>query len=120
MSDTRVARVSEGLREELASLIGTEASDPRLEGVIVSGVDLSGDLRYAKVRIRLLTGGDNEANRARALKGLAAANGFLRRQVTERLSLRHAPEFRFIYDEGQDARMKIEEILHDIKSGNKG
>jgi ribosome-binding factor A len=115
-ADNRVARVSEGLREELAALIGTEASDPRLEGVIVSGVDLTGDLRHAKVRIRLLTGGNDKEKRERALKGLASASGFLRKQASDRLALRHPPELRFIYDEGQDARMRIEEVLHEIKT----
>jgi ribosome-binding factor A len=119
MSETRVARVSEGMKEELASLIGTEASDPRLEGVIISGIELSGDLRFAKVRFRLLQHGDDEKARERALKGLASAAGFLRRQVTERLQLRHPPDFRFLYDDGQDARMRVEEILHEIKGEKK-
>lgn len=119
MSENRVARVSEGLREEIASLITTEASDPRLDGVIVSGIDLSGDLRHAKVRFRLLQNGDDEAARARAMKGLTSASGFLRREASSRLALRHPPELRFVYDEGQDARMRVEEILHDIKQEKK-
>jgi ribosome-binding factor A len=119
MATTRVARVSEGIKVELASLIGTEASDPRLEGVIISAIELSGDLRLAKVRVRLLQGGDDLKIRERALKGLASASGFLRHQVSDRLKLRHPPELRFVYDEGQDARMRVEEILHEINTEKK-
>jgi ribosome-binding factor A len=117
--NNRAARVGGGLREELASLIGTEASDPRLEGVIVSGVTVSGDLGHAKVRIRLLQGGDDPAARARALKGLESASGFLRREVTSRLALRYPPQLHFAYDEGVEAGMRIEELLHEIKTEKK-
>jgi ribosome-binding factor A len=116
----RSTRVAESIREELASLLSTELSDPRLEGVVVSEVRLSDDLKVAKVLFRLLRLDATTDDQTRAKAGLERATGLLRREITDRLSLRHAPELRFVYDAGQDARLRVEELLHEISEESKG
>src|SRR5580692_1757458 len=93
--DTRVRRVSKGMREELAALLGGEVKDPGARGAIVTRVELTNDLRSARIFVRLLEGGDDPERRKKVLAALGRASGMLRREVTQRLALRAAPELRF-------------------------
>ncbi|HEY6459808.1 MAG TPA: 30S ribosome-binding factor RbfA [Polyangiaceae bacterium] len=117
--DTRVRRVEKGLREELASLLAGAVKDPGAAGAIVTRVEVTKDLRSAKVFIRLLEGGDDAERRRAVLAALGRASGMLRREVGHALSLRHAPELRFTYDEGLDATNRVEQILAEIASEKK-
>jgi ribosome-binding factor A len=112
----RAVRVAARLQEELAELIGHEARDPRLSGVVVSRVEMPDDLRSARVYVRLLEGG---ANKKEALAGLARAAGMLRREVTGRLGLKFAPDLRFYYDEAQEKIARIEELLEEVRREEK-
>jgi ribosome-binding factor A len=113
---TRVLRIAQGVREELAALLADEVRDPGAEGAVVTRVEMAGDLRSARVHLRLLEGGDDPARRKRLLASLARAAGMLRREVGQRLSLRFAPELRFFYDEGGDAASRVEELLAEIEA----
>jgi ribosome-binding factor A len=115
----RSTRVAEALREELSSIVTTELSDPRVQGVVISRVVLSDDLHVAKIYIRLMRVNVDAEEQNEALTGLARAAGLLRREVTVRLSLRTAPELRFVYDAGQDARHRVETLLHEIATEKK-
>jgi ribosome-binding factor A len=112
----RVKRVAEGLREELASLIADEVRDPGATGTVLTRVDLTGDLKSARVYVRLLEGGDDTARRKSAIDALGRAAGMLRREVTQRLGLRYAPVLRFVYDEGLDRTIRVEELLAEIEA----
>jgi ribosome-binding factor A len=107
--------VAERLKEELAELLVHELRDPRAAGVIVTRVEMPSDLRSAKVYFRLLEGAEREERREEALQGLGRAAGLLRREVTRRLQLRHAPELRFVYDGGLEKLQRIDELLFEIR-----
>jgi ribosome-binding factor A len=109
----RATRVAGRLQEELSAAL-RELRDPRLEGVLVSRVEVTDDLQLAKVYVRRELGADEEGVKA-ALKGLGAASGRLRRVVAQALGLRYAPTFRFFYDEAPDAVARIEELLREVK-----
>ncbi len=110
----RGTRVAEGIREELAKLLGRRVRDPRVAGAIVTRVVITDDLRSAKVYVRLL---DGDASRQKELlTGLKSAQGMLRSAITKELSLRFAPELRFYYDSALDQQSRIDEILHEIQS----
>jgi ribosome-binding factor A len=116
---TRVKRVAEGVREELASLLADEVKDPGAAGTVVTRVELSNDLRSAKVFVRRLEGGDDEGARKSLIAALGRASGMLRREVTQRLGLRHAPELRFAYDDGLDNTTRVEQLLAEIEAEKK-
>jgi ribosome-binding factor A len=97
-------------------LLSGDVKDPGVAGAIVTRVEMTNDLRNAKVFVRLLEGGDKEDSRKRLLDALGRARGMLRREVTHRLSLRHAPELRFLYDEGLDHTVRVEQILAEIEA----
>jgi ribosome-binding factor A len=113
---TRVRRVAEGVREELALLIADEVRDPGAAGTVVTRVEMAGDLRSARVYVRLLEGGDEPLRRARVVEALGRASGMLRREVTQRLGLRYAPALSFLYDEGLDRSMRVQELLAEIEA----
>ena len=116
----RAVRVAERLREELSTLVARTVRDPRVQGVTIARVDMTDDLRQARVLVRLLEGGDDQARREEAIKGLSRASGLLRREATKGLGLRYAPELRFIYDDGQDKVTRIEELLAQVEAERKG
>lgn len=108
----RSVRVAERMREEV-SLLLRRLSDPRLAGVVVTRVELTDDLSFARLYVRRDTGADEAAQRA-LLRGFDAAQGKLRKDLTRALSLRVAPSLRFLYDEGIDAQTRVEAILREI------
>ena len=116
----RATRVSARIHQELSAALMEVVKDPGVRSVIVSLVHLSDDLRHATVYVRLVSGGDDPTARKQALSGLTRATGVLRREVTERAGLRFAPELKFFYDEGQDARTRIDELLAEVDHERKG
>lgn len=110
----RSQRVASRMREEL-TLALRGFGDPRLGGVVITRIELTDDLAFARVFVRQELLEPDEAHRKRMLRGFSAASGRLRQQVGRALGLRHAPELRFLYDEGQDAATRVEEILREIK-----
>ena len=87
----RIVRLQELLREELNFLLRSEIRDPRLDGVTVTMVELSGDGSRARIWVRA----DNEQE---ALDAMDGAAGFLRNDLAESLGLKRTPELRFRLD----------------------
>jgi ribosome-binding factor A len=114
--NTRLRRVSEGVRAELAALFAKGVKDPGVTGVIVTRVEMTSDLKSARVYVRLLEGGDDDARRAAGLAALGRASGILRREVTQRLGLRYAPRFVFRYDDLVERSTRIESLLAEIEA----
>jgi ribosome-binding factor A len=101
-------RLEEALREEIATILEGELSDPRIGLVTVSEAHLAPDSRSARVMV-VVTGDDKQAEET--MEGLEAATGYIRRELTERLHLRRAPELMFVLDRSQEAEARIEELL---------
>jgi ribosome-binding factor A len=120
---TRPARVAAELRQELARLISRDLGDPRLEGLVVANVTMTGDLRMAKVFWRLaILDGPGPVLDARCKEtqlALERASGRLKRAITGRLQLRVAPELKFEYDAGQEKRDRIDQLLEEVKRETK-
>jgi ribosome-binding factor A len=110
----RARRVAEGVREQVSTLLAHDVKDPKAAGAVVTRVEMAADLRIARVHVRLLGVADDAARRRELVGALRRASGMLRREVTQRLGLRHAPELRFLYDEGLDRTSEIEKILDEI------
>jgi ribosome-binding factor A len=115
----RARRVEDGVRKEMATLLSTELRDPKAAGAIVTRVEMTSDLRSARVHVRLLEGGDVPSRRREVVEALRRAAGMLRREVTQRLGLRYAPELKFQYDEGADRSTDVERLLAEIEAERK-
>lgn len=113
MSSHRTARISEEIKRELSQMIREDLKDPRVKGLIsITHVDVTNDLRYAKVFVSAL--GDSEQNRD-IIKGLDKAGGYLRSELAKRLQLRFTPELTFKHDSSIEYGSKISRILADIQ-----
>ena len=111
MADHRRARVEHLLRAELASLLQTEAKDPRLAAVTVSEVRMTADLRQARVFFRLL---DAAADAKTIGKALERATPFLRTAAGRALGLRVTPSLTFEYDTTPDTARRVDELLRTV------
>ena len=111
MASRRQRQVAELLHEEISKLIQHNTRDPRLGFVTVTGVDISPDLRNAKVYVTVL--GD-EADQKATLAGLVSATGFFKYQLRQDLSLRYIPELQFQIDTSLEYGLHIEKLLDSI------
>lgn len=109
-------RLGEALREEIETIVEGELADPRVGLVNVSSVELADDSRSARIFV-VVEGDDTEADRT--LEGLAAAVGFIRHEVADRLHLRRAPELFFQLDRSQKYQSRISELLSRAKKRSK-
>ena len=110
MPGRRPERLGEQIREEVSQIILGELSDPRVGFVTVTDVEVSSDLRNARVFVSIL-GSDEEV--ARSLGALKAASGFIRWHLGRSLNLRHLPELHFAHDKTARTATRIEEILKE-------
>jgi len=107
----RTERLGEEIREEVAQLIAGELKDPRIGFVTVTRVDVTADLRTARIYVGVL---GTEKQRQATLAGLKQAAGFLRRSLGQSLRLRHTPELVFHYDEGLEASNRVAQLLAEL------
>ena len=114
MPAKRSDRVGALLQSAIAELLLREVKDPRIGLTTVTGVELSPDLKHARVFVSVL--GDAAA-RARALQGLASARPYLQSHAGKRLGLRYTPELRFEVDPAIDRAARIEDLLREVHAG---
>jgi len=110
----RKHRLAEAMREELSKLLLTEVKDPRLAGVVVSAVELSGDTKFARAFFSVY--GDAERERQVA-DGLAQAKNFLRRELGRRMRLHNPPALEFLRDKGFERSDRVQRLLDQIAAG---
>ncbi len=104
-------RLNDAIRDEISAILEGELGDPRIGLATVSEVQLAADGRSAHVLVEI-TGDEHEAEQS--LEGLAAAKGFIRHELAERLRLRHVPELIFRLDKSQQYGARIDELLKRI------
>ncbi|HET6416343.1 MAG TPA: 30S ribosome-binding factor RbfA [Polyangiales bacterium] len=111
----RADRVSERIRSELMELLIRGAMrDPAAKDVVISAVRMTDDLSIARVYVRVL--GEIGAEQQDAVvDALKRGSGFLRREIGQRLQLRHVPSLEFYWDEVVDSAIRIESILDEIR-----
>jgi ribosome-binding factor A len=111
----RAARVADLIKMEIADLLLKQVRDPRIGMVTITGVKVTDDLRTA--RIFFVEMGKDTCS-AEVLTGLGKAKGFLRRELSRRLQLRHVPELLFTYDPSFDYGSRIDSLLMEIHREN--
>jgi|SRR5690606_361326 len=113
---SRPARVAERIREELMDLVLRGAiKDPRASGAVIHAVKVSGDLRHARVWVRLIDLEPSEARKKELIAALGRAGGFLRRELGPRLRIKHTPELTFVWDDTAERAARVETLLEEIR-----
>ena len=110
----RSERLGELILAEISDLIRRDVKDPRVGFVTFTRVEMSDDLRYAKVFVSSL---GSEQEKARTLKGLSSATGYIRRHLGRALHLRYTPDLTFLIDGSLEHGAKIAQLLRQLHAG---
>jgi ribosome-binding factor A len=110
-------KAAEAIREVVASSILTELRDPRVKDVTVVGVEVSPDMREAKVSVSVM-GDDKQQNLS--LRGLENAAGFLQSKIASRIESRYTPRLQFVLNKGIQNAMVVGQLLEKIKQERAG
>jgi len=110
----RTERINSVIQQEISDLLREQVNDPRLTSLIsITRVSTSPDLKHAKVFISAL--GD-KVNKNEILHGFTAASGFLRRQLANRLRLKHMPELSFHFDDSIERGAEVLRLIKQVTS----
>ena len=101
-------RINSNLQREISSIIANEVKNPDIKFVTITAVEVTSDLSFAKVYFTTLK------NKQETLDALKSAKGFIKKELGERVELRHIPELQFVYDESIEYGNKIEEDIKRI------
>lgn len=115
MLPSRIKRVEELVKENIAYIVQRNVKDPRVNFVTISGVKVSKDLRNADVNFTIHD--ETEENIKDSLEGLRAAAGYIRRELGRRVDLRYLPVLKFHYDYSLAHADRINELLDKLHSG---
>jgi ribosome-binding factor A len=111
LAGKRAVRVGDQILKEIAILLLKRVKDPRVQGVTVTGIKLSNDLKVATVYFSVI-GKDIEIKRA--LDGLNSAKGFIKREIGLRMKLRYVPEIKFLHDPTLESGSHLDKIFEEI------
>jgi ribosome-binding factor A len=111
MPSRRALKIAEAIRQVVGMAILAELKDPRIRDVTVTYVEVSADLRHAKVHVSVM--GD-EARQQLSLRGLRSAAGYLQAKCAQRLELRYTPRIAFLLDQGVKKSIEISRILAEV------
>ncbi|NQT75343.1 MAG: 30S ribosome-binding factor RbfA [Candidatus Omnitrophica bacterium] len=113
MMGMRSERVQRQLKKEISLILQEDLRDPRIGFVTLTRIDLTGDLRYAKVYFSVL--GD-EAAKQSSTEGIQSAVGYIRRLIGERLKLKYVPEISFKLDKSIEYSINLEKTFERLKN----
>ena len=106
----KIDRIASQMVKEISYVLATEVKDSDIRFVTVTDVKVTNDLSFAKVYVTVL----KEDKKEETLNALKNAAGFIRKELAERLEIRHIPELEFVYDESIEYGKKIEDIIENI------
>ncbi|MFD1485708.1 30S ribosome-binding factor RbfA [Lacticaseibacillus baoqingensis] len=109
----RIGRVETQIQREVDDILLKDVNDPRVQGVTITGINLTGDLQEATLYFSILS--DDEKKIAEAQKGLDKATGLIRSKVGQRIKLFKTPELHFEQDKSVQYGAHIDQLLADMK-----
>lgn len=112
MAKYRLGRVRQEILREVNTILLREVKDPRIDGITITDVDLTGDLQQATIYYSSLH--DKAGARQKEEAGLKAATGLVRSELGKRLTLYKTPEIKFERDASVDYGNHIEAILKKL------
>lgn len=117
MSSRRVLKAAQAIREVVSMAIITDLKDPRIRNVTVTMVEVTPDLRQAKVNVTVM--GDETQQRL-CLRGLQNSAGFLQQKVGRRIDTRYTPRLEFVIDKGLNNALAVTKILEEVLPAERG
>lgn len=111
MSNRRVLKAAQAIREVVSMAILKDLKDPRVSDVTVTFVEVAADMRMAKVHVSVM--GD-ETKQDLCLRGLQNSAGYLQSKVGKRIDTRYTPKLQFLLDKGMQHAMMVTRILEEV------
>ena len=108
----RIEKFQELIKQEVSKMLLMDIKDSRIGFVTVTGVEMTGDLREAKIYVSIM--GNDEQIKS-SLEGLQSALGFIRREIGRRIKIRFTPEISFALDKSLDYSEHIQKLLLKIE-----
>ena len=115
MPFTRSDRVCGLIQKVLCEILQKEIKDPRLKMATITGVEVSRDLRLARI---YFTTSNGEHKKQAAIKGFNSARGFIKRALANELDLKYMPDIKFFYDESIEYGSHIDSLIKLTKEKN--
>jgi ribosome-binding factor A len=112
MDYKRADRVRDLILQELSYVLQRKVKDPRLGGITLTRVEVTEDLRYARVFYSVLA---TEEVKVAVAAGLERARGYVKRELGRRLQLRRMPDIAFCYDDSLEYGSRIHRLLSELK-----
>ena len=111
MTTRRTQKAASAIREVVSMAILADLKDPRVRNVTVTQVEVSGDMRQAKIYVSIM--GD-ETKQSLCLRGLQNSAGFLQSKISDRIDTRYTPKLEFVLDLGVKHSIEIARLLHQV------
>ena len=108
----RPERLAEVIKEEVSAMLRGELKDPRIGFATITGVEVSSDLRHAKIYVSVYGSAEEQKS---TLEALQAARGYVKGELGRRLRLRYAPEVVFKLDPSLERGARIMELLQEVR-----
>lgn len=115
MSSRRTARIARAVLETVSSAVLFEVKDPRVKNVTVLNVEVTGDVRHAKIYVSVM--GDAQTQTL-CLKGLESARGFLQAKIADRLQTRYTPVLKFVLDQSIKVSVETAKVIREALGEN--
>jgi len=112
----RSERVAQSIIRQLAIILRSEVKDPRVSGLTITDVEVTKDLRQAKVFVSSMLGDDTDIEGTMA--AVDRANGFLRRKLASVIEMRHCPNLIFAYDSSISDGAKMSALIDKALNSN--
>ena len=109
----RIEKLQELIKQEVSKMLLMDIKDSRIGFVTVTGVEMTGDLREAKIYVSIM--GNDEQIKS-SLEGLNSALGFIRREIGKRIKIRFTPEISFELDKSLDYSEHIQKLLLKVQA----
>lgn len=117
MNNKRIYRISEEVKKVVSELIFNGLKDPRINSMTtVTNVEVTRDLRYAKIYVSVL---GNKEEKENTIAGLDSAKGFIRKEIGNKIDLRYVPEPIFYLDESIEQGIYMSKLIDDINKNTK-
>lgn len=111
VSKSRAQRIAERIQQELSTLVIMDLSDPRLQGVTVTDVEVDRELAFATIYVSVY---DDPGRETEVMAALEGAKGYIRKALAEEIPLRSFPQLRFRWDDTLQRGARIEELLEKL------
>ena len=112
----RTDKVKKQLEREISRVFREDLKDPRIGFVTVTRIDLTGDLRNAKIYFSIMS---DEVNKDESLEGVNSAAGYIRKLIGDRLKLKYVPELIFRLDKSIEYSIELEKTFERLRNERK-